>query len=247
MFTPKQTKIGFIILLMALTGLLVGCASSALASAAAEPADRTITVIGRGQALGQPDQAQAQVGVEIFAPTVQQTVNDNEATIQAIMEALETQGIAARDIQTANYSLWAEQIYGEKGPEGIAGYRVSNQVSVTIRDIRKIGDVLAAVVEAGANNIYGVSFSVADLAALEAEARAKAMTNAHDRAAELAELGQLELGEIKLISEVISQPPVLYPGFGGGGGVVFEAAAAPSISPGQLSYEVQVQVTFGIK
>ena len=57
---------------------------------------------------------------------------------------------------------------------GIAGYRVSNQVNVKIRDIALVGDVLAAVTEAGANSIYGVNFSVADPAALEAEARALA-------------------------------------------------------------------------
>ena len=161
------------------------------------------------------------------------------------MAALEAAGIAAEDIQTTNYSLYAEQIYGDNGPEGIAGYRVSNQVNVKIRDISVVGDVLAAVTEAGANAIYGVNFSVADPAALEAEARAAAMEDAAKRAQSLAELGGVTLGDIVVISEIVGQPVMPY----GGNGFAMEqaASAVPGISPGQLSYQVQVQVTYGIQ
>ena len=105
--------------------------------------------------------------------------------------------------------------------------------------------MLAAVTEAGANAIYGVNFAVADPAALEAEARALAMQDAANRAASLAELGDVSLGEITVISEVVGTPIMPY----GGGGFAMEqaASAAPGISPGQLSYQVQVQVTYGIQ
>lgn len=206
----------------------------------------TVTVVGQGEAFGAPDQAQVQVGVETFAPTVAEATTQNQATVDAIMAALEAQGIAKDDIQTSNYSLWAEQIYGDKGPEGIAGYRVSNQVNVKIRDINKVGDVLAAVTEAGANTIYGVSFTVSDPDALEEEARAAAMADARRRAEELAALGGAELGEIRVISEIIGQPAPIPLGAGGNYAVA-EAAAAPSISPGQLSYQAQVQVSFELK
>ena len=160
------------------------------------------------------------------------------------MAALTAAGIAAEDIQTTNYSLYAEQTYGENGPTGIAGYRVSNQVNVKIRDIALISDVLAAVTEAGANAIYGVNFSVADPAALEAEARALAMQDAANRAASLAELGSVSLGEVVVISEVVGAPVMPY---GGGYAMEQAASAAPGISPGQLSYQVQVQVTYSIQ
>jgi len=61
-------------------------------------------------------------------------------------------------------------------------------INVTIRDINQIGEILAAVTEAGANNIYGVNFTVSDPAALEAEARAEAMADARSRAESLAKL-----------------------------------------------------------
>lgn len=248
MFNYNKQTIISILALLALATMLVACSGPAAAGASASPAVSAggITVVGQGEAFGQPDEAQVQVGVETFAPQVSQATSENEATIQAIMDALTAQGIEPKDIQTTNYNLWAEQIYGDQGPEGIAGYRVNNQVNVTIRDIDKVGDVLTAVTEAGANNIFGVYFSVADPAALEDEARAAAVADARQRAASLAELGGVELGDVQIISEVVGQTPMFPIGMGGGG-FAMEQAATTSISPGQLSYNVQVQVTFGIK
>lgn len=247
MFKNNKQTIISVLALLALAAVLVACSGPATAGATANPAVSAggITVVGQGEAFGQPDQAQVQVGVETFAPEVSQATSENEVTIQAIMDALTAQGIDAKDIQTTNYNLWAEQIYGDQGPEGIAGYRVNNQVNVTIQDINKVGDVLTAVTNAGANSIYGIYFSVADPAALEEEARATAVADARERAAALAELGGVELGDVQIISEVIGQAAPMPLGLGGG--LAMDQAAAPSISPGQLSYNVQVQVTFGIK
>ena len=245
MFSGKVNKL---IVLLALVALLVAACTAtpgaSTGSAAAIP--NSITVVGSGEAFGQPDEARVQIGVETFNADVSQATAENEATLQAVMATLTEQGITAEDIQTSNYNLWAEQRYGDNGPEGIAGYRVTNQVSVTIRDIDKVSDVLTAVTGAGANSIYGVSFSVADPAALEAEAREKAIANARERGESLAQLSNVTLGDIQVISEVIGQVPP-FMGLGGGGGGFAAEQAATSISPGQLSYRVQVQVTYGIE
>lgn len=247
----KAIPLFVVTMLLILAAFTVACTGAAQAStsqtAAGQPAVPTggITVVGQGKAFGRPDQAEVQVGVDILAETVAQASEENEATIQRIMDALEEQGIAAEDIQTANYSIWAEQRFGDSGPEGIAGYRVTNQVNVTIRDVDQVSEVLEAVMDAGANSVYGVFFTVADPAALEAEARAEAMANARERAESLAELGGVELGEIQVISEVIGQP--VQPLLDAGGRAMAQEAAGPSISPGQLSYHVQVQVTYAIQ
>ena len=243
---------GFMLLtLLALVGLVVGCAPASIASSGprveSSQVDQqaSIRVVGYGEALGEPDEAQVTVGVETFAPKVDDATAENEATIEAILKALEEMGIESEDIQTSNYSLWAEQKYGDNGPEGIAGYRVSNQVTVVIRDIDKAGDVLAAVTAAGANNIYGVQFSVADPTVLEVEAREKALADARQRAESLAGLSGLTLGHIVAIEETAGQFPGPAPRMGAGGdGGIMEAST--SISPGQLSYQSQVQVTFEI-
>lgn len=242
MFTTKKNLIFVVVLLVA--ALLMGCSAT---PAGTTPATGGITVLGYGEAQGQPNQAQVQVGVESFAPTAVEASTQNEETIQAIITALKALSIAEQDIQTANYNLWVEQIYGEQGPQGIAGYHVSNQVNVTIKDIDQVGDVLAAATTAGANSIYGVYFSVADTSALEAEARAAAVADARARAQSLAELSGVALGEVIEITEVIGSYPVpavrSMASEGAGGGV----APAPSINPGTLSYSTQIQVTFAIK
>ena len=248
----KQKNVIAVLFIAILALALVGC-NAAQAGGTAAPAAQSgstvnaggVTVVGQGTAYGQPDQATVVVGVESFAATVAEATTQNQTTLDNVMAALAAAGIAAEDIQTTNYSLFAEQTYGENGPTGIAGYRVSNQVNVKIRDIALVGDVLAAVTEAGANAIYGVNFSVADPAALEAEARALAMQDAANRAASLAELGNVALGDITVISEVVGTPVMPL-----GGGYAMEqqaASVAPGISPGQLSYQVQVQVTYSIQ
>lgn len=251
----QQNKAGVIalMLLMVAALALVACAPAQSALAGQQRAAQTapavtggqLTVVGSGEAFGEPDQAQVQIGVETFSPTVGEATADNQAALDAVMAALDEAGIPARDIQTSNYSVWAEQIYGDRGPEGIAGYRVSNLVTVTIRDITLVDEVLGAVTEAGANAIHGVMFSVADTAALQAEARANAVANADARAQSLAELAGVTLGEPIIVSEIIQSPA--YPmGFGGGMAVAQESAAGPGISPGQLSYQMQVQITYAM-
>ena len=247
----KQKNL-IVVLFIAIMALALAACNAAQAGGTAAPLAQTgstvsaggITVVGQGTAYGQPDQATVVVGVETFAATVAEATTQNQTTLDNVMAALTAAGIAAEDIQTTNYSLYAEQTYGENGPTGIAGYRVSNQVNVKIRDIALISDVLAAVTEAGANAIYGVNCSVADPAALEAEARALAMQDAANRAASLAELGSVSLGEVVVISEVVGAPVMPY---GGGYAMEQAASAAPGISPGQLSYQVQVQVTYSIQ
>ena len=247
MLTAKHLTIKSFLLLAAVLMLLVACTPNTQAGAGETAVVRSITVIGKGEATGLPNQAQVQIGVEVFAKTVSQATDENETKLQAIMTALNTLGIAAEDIQTSNYGLWAEPRYTDQGPQGIAGYHVSNQVSVTIRDIDKVSDVLAAVTDAGANSIAGVSFSVDDPAALEAEAREKAVADARARAEILARLSGVELGEVIAISEVVGQPGLIV-SYGGAPAMVTEAAAGgPNISSGQLSHLVQLQVTFGIK
>jgi uncharacterized protein YggE len=245
--TMSHNKKILVLLFSLVAMLLAACTAptTPLTQTAVSPASgASITVVGYGEVFGIPNQAQAQVGVEILAPTVTEASNQNQATMQQVMDALAAQGIAPEDIQTTNYSIWADQTYGDHGPEGISGYHVSNQVTITVRDINKIGDVLTAVTDAGANTINGVTFTVSDPAALEAHAREAAMNNARARAEELARLGGVSIGSIQFISEIVGQTPM--PLAANFDRTVVESAA-PSISPGQLSYAVQIQVTYTIQ
>jgi uncharacterized protein YggE len=206
---------------------------------------QTITVVGQGSVNIKPDIARVSVGVETSAETISEAVAENETNMEAILAALQEAGIDEKDIQTMNYSIQldyyqeslprAEPSTGESQPR----YRVSNMVNVTIRNLDGVGDVLDAVIEAGANNIWGISFSLDDQSVAEADARADAIADAQARAEALAELSGIQLGPVMSISEVI----------GGGSvpmAVTVERAAAggSSISPGELEIGYQVQVVY---
>jgi len=233
----------------ALLAMIAVGLSGAAWSQGATAAVRSISVTGQGEASGPPDRAQISAGVQTIATTVAQASQANQATVEAIMRALGQQGIDKKDIQTSNYSIWPEQ---QQDPQQanqmrITGYYVSNVVTVIVKDIDKVGEVLAAVTNAGANSIHGVQFMVEDTAALEQRARAAAMADARAQAAELAELAGVELGEVLTISMSSGGGyPVPMMANRGGDYMMAEAAAVPGISPGQLSVNVQVYVTFAI-
>lgn len=210
---------------------------------------QSITVVGQGSTRIKPDIARISIGVETLAETVKEAVQQNESQMTAILAALKASGIAEKDIQTTNYSIYFERppempVSTEPSTEKAKiQYRVSNMVNVTVRDLDKVGDVLDAVIEAGANNIWGVSFSLEDPKDAQAEARAKAIADAEARAKALAELSGVTLGPVLSVSEVI------------GGGVipvpvaVAERAAVAGggpISPGELEITYQVQVSYFI-
>jgi hypothetical protein len=209
------------------------------------PSERLITVVGTGQASGAPDVATVNIGVETQSVSIKHAVADNSTRMNKLLLALKSLGIADNDIRTSNYSVFTEQQPGstDSAPAAPAvTYRVSNQVSLTVRDVSKLGNVLDAVVNAGANNINGVNFSVADTSKLEGDARAKAMADAKARAQSLASLAGVELGEVVSVSEVVNNPePVLR------AAVAASGPAGTPIQPGTLDIGTSVQVSYEIR
>src|SRR6478736_405594 len=122
-----------------------------------------------------PDVAQIGTGVTTRAQTAKEAVRLNAVAMQKVVDRLKTLGIAAKDIQTSNFNLNAQFTYPNGGGTPVfAGYEASNQVSVKLRQIDKVGDVLDALVAAGATNIFGPNFSLDDDSAAAASARTKA-------------------------------------------------------------------------
>jgi len=231
---------------VALTGSKSGITQPLAYQASSGSVERGITVVGVGKASGTPDVANVSVGIETRDQSVQKAVADNNARMSELLDVLKGLGIPDKDIRTSNYSVYAESqpIFGAegKGEEGPLIYHVSNQVTLTLRDISKLGDVLDKAVATGANNIYGVGFTVDDTSKLEAEARADAIADAKSRAESLAKLVGVSLGDVLNVSEVVS-----------GTGPVYERMAVPAggapapIQPGELEVTMNVQVTYAIK
>lgn len=208
------------------------------------PLPQTITVVGEGTVNVEPDIAQANIGIQVTNTNLSQATSEAQQTMQAILTALQDQGIAEQDTQTSNFSIFVERPVDPQGqPTQEIIYHVSNDVNVIIRDLESVGTVLEVAIDAGANNIYGVNFGMDDSTAAQSEARAEALDNAVNKAQELAQLAGIELGEVVSISEVVAAPsPLTGAGFRAeiGGG-------APPISPGQLEVTTRLEVVYRIQ
>lgn len=207
--------------------------------------NRTITVVGEGRITAQPDIAQITIGVEAFSPEVQSAAQEVETTMTKLIETLTAQGVAEKDIQTSNYSVYTDQFGGRELGGSEVNYRFNNNVTVTVRDLDNVETILAAVIEAGANNIYGVNFSVEDPAELRKQARAEAVKVAQDKAAELATLNDVTIGDVVSVSEVVDSAGAFRNSAAlsnvetvGGGG---------PINPGELVLKVQLQISYAIQ
>ena len=237
------------ILMSALLGLavLTGCvAPAAPAQPASSQPSHTISVTGNGLAYGAPDIAVAQIGVQSRNPDPAAALDDANAKMTAILAALKELGVADKDIQTSDFSVYAQQdIDSQSGqPKGTITYIVDNTVSITMRDLTKVGQVLGKVVAAGANNIYGVSYTVSDQSKLEAEARDKAMADAKARAEQLAKAAGVTLDQPMTISEYSNGPQL-----GMRADLAKSAAGGSSVpvSSGQIQVSLQINITYLIK
>jgi uncharacterized protein YggE len=146
-------------------------------SSAAEAAFRatTLNLAAFGETKLAPDMATISLGVTTEASTAQAALQANAARMTQVMAALRQGGIAAKDVQTSQISIDPQYAYEQNRPPRLTGYRAANQVSVTVRDLSRLGAAVDAVVAAGANQVGGISFGLADPTAAENAARETAV------------------------------------------------------------------------
>lgn len=235
----------FLLLVPMLALVLSACAPSLSAS---QIESRTLSVNGTGTVYRTPDVAYIYIGVRTEDADIAKSVARNNAQAQRVVDALRNSGVAAKDIQTSNFSVWTSQQYDPAtGQQSGSTYVVENTVYVTVRDMTKLGELLDTAIGAGANNINSIQFDVSDKTAALTEARQKAVESANSLADELAGVAGVTLGDIQTISYMDYQPMPYYGyGMGGGGGAAVSAEAAP-INPGQIQLSVNVSVVYEIK
>ena len=237
---------------LALATVLAGPAGVVLAQESATPTATaagipTVSVSGHGEVSVPPDTASVTIGVDIIKPTLGEAQEEATKQATAVIDALKAAGVADKDIQTEYFSVNILRDYSENAdPTQITGFEIVNQLNVTVRDTDKLGDLLDAAVNAGANSIYGVNFFVEDQTAAATEARKEAVDDARKKAEELASAAGMTLGPVVSIAE--GAVPVISPvyGMGRGGGADMAQAAVP-VQPGSTTVTVDVQVTYELR
>lgn len=160
-----------------------------------------ITVTGEGTVEATPDIATVTLGVTTEGQTAAEAMAANATALTAVLDRLAAAGIEPRDIQTSNLSLNPNWTGYDSGTPKISGYVASNLVTVRVRRIDTLGTVLDAAIADGANTLNGIAFGVAEPRPLLDEARKRAVADAAERAALLAEAAGVTLGPILSIAE----------------------------------------------
>jgi uncharacterized protein YggE len=225
--------------------LAISAALALPAPVLAEPVVATLTVTGQGSASTAPDIGTIRAGVETSGKTAAAALAANNALAGQLIATLKDAGVAPRDIQTG--SLYVEPSYNrvsgtqpDQTPE-VIGYRVLNEVSVTIRALGDMGAILDAVVQSGANRINSIGFGLSDDQAVTDEARREAMADAKRIAALYAEAAGVKLARILSISEGGS----IQPRPGGGMMLRAEASSVP-IEAGESTVQASVTIVWEI-
>lgn len=191
--------------------------SVATAAAETEP-PRTLTVNGEGVVEAEPDMAVVHLGASFDDLSAAKAYERSNRVMQQVLAAIEKAGVVEADIKTAELTLMPKIEYGPAGSKQ-TGFTMTHRLSVKVRDLSRLAEVIDDAAQAGANKIAGVSFGFKDADSLMSEARSKAMEVARDRAEDLADDAGVKLGKIMSVSEnTFSLPYSDYASFEGRAG-----------------------------
>jgi uncharacterized protein YggE len=217
----------------------------AFASARADEKDmqRSVTVSANAMVAAEPDMAHVTAGVTSEADTAREALDRNTAAMARMIAGLKAAGIDAKDIATSSFNVDPRYSNPRDGTApAITGYRVTNQVHATVRDLARVGEILDQLVSLGANDMGGLTFEVSKAETLRDEARRKAVAHALRRARLFAEAAGAKVGRVLSISEDVTTPPVR---------PVPMARAARAemvpIEPGTQQLEARVTVTWALE
>lgn len=226
---------------------LIGRAGPAPASAETSEATRTITVTGVGHVAVVPDELGFQLSVSVLRDDLDQAMNDGNSAMQSVIDTLTSAGVADKDVQTTDVSLYPEYGHRRGEPRTLRGYRVNQTVSVTVDDLSKASAVVAAALAAGGEGVSldGLQLQVSDQDGRLEPARSDALDQAKAKAEEYAAHAGQELGDIVRISEVADQAydrDLAYASAADGA----EAAPMP-LAPGEQDLTANVLVVYELK
>lgn len=208
--------------------------------------ERMITVNGYGKMNGKNDIAMTTIGYTNTDKDVAKAQADNKKIMDQVIADLKKMGIEEKDLESS-YSIYPQYDYTQSGSQ-FKGYQVTNSVTVKIRDLTKVSDVLGLAGKYGANTVGNLTFTMDDTQALKEQARAKALADAKEKAQKLARDLGVVLTEVVSYGEYEGGGGTPYPmmnNYGMGGGADAKMVA-PSIESGSNEVVMNVNITYKI-
>ena len=192
-----------------------------------------------------PDLATVGAGVTTEAPTATEALRQNSAEMQKVIARIKASGVAEKDIQTTGINLNARYDYDQQTQRQVfRGYQASNRVNVILRKIDNTGRVLDALVQAGATDLSGPSFSIDDDTAAKDAARKRAVERANAQAkAYAAMLGYQNVRVLSISEAMQGMGPMPMPFAKSRDAIEVSAAPAP-VQPGMVQTGVNVAITY---
>ena len=221
---------------------LAGCGDTTNTTTSGAAAN-TVTASGAGTTQAVPDTAEMSFGVTTMSPNAKSALDDASKSAEQIAAAVKKLGIADKDIQTQDVSLYPQTV-DQDGKQVITGYQASLSVRVKVRDIAKLGEIISAANAAGANAISGPTFFVDDPAPARAEAIDEAVADSRKSAEAMAKAAGKSVGAVLSMS---SSDVGLVPGPMYSTSDMAGAAKDVPIEPGQLDISANVVVVFELK
>ena len=209
------------------------------------------SVTGHGEVKARPDIAILTLGTQTRAKTAAQALAANTKAMRAVFDLLKSKfGVAEKDMATSNFAITPVYEHHPQRPgkptppPRLAGYDVSNTLTVRVRHLDRLGAIIDAVVRAGANRVQSIGFGFSDRRKLLDEARRKAVQDAKARAKLYAEAVGFTLGPVVEVREGGARPlPVRRMRMARA--AAMEAPAAPvPIARGEQSVSVNVTITW---
>jgi uncharacterized protein YggE len=198
----------------------------------------TIEVSGTGGVQVKPDIAVIRIGVATEDANAAAAVAKNSAATAKVLSEIAAAGIEQKDLQTSQFSLYPQAQTGSYArKDGSVTFRASNTVSVTVRKLDRLGEILGASVAAGSNQISGPDFAVSEPEKYLGDARRKAVEHAIVKAKTYAEAAGLKLGTVHSIVEDGTGGPA--PVFRG---AAYAKAQSVPVEVGEETLSAQVRI-----
>lgn len=193
----------------------------------------------------EPDQATVGAGVTTRAATAVEAMRDNAAKMERVLARLNQLGIPRRDVQTSGVNLNPQYRYNnDNAPPTFLGYDVTNQVSVILRDVDKVGPTLDALVAAGANNVNGPYFSRDDDKAQRSAAREAAFKSAEEQARAYSRMAGFSSIRLLAVEETLQRGGPIPFDVMNRDAIAVTASKVTPIEPGRVGTSVQLTAKY---